>query len=86
MTKQEIDEMLSRHPDTITCPLPEECKKECKKAAKQLCDDIEMSPRDKLMLQYICPACNSKVEKKNHYLVCVSCKFSLLLWESQLNA
>lgn len=40
MNKAEIDEiveMLSRHPATITCPLPEECKK----AAKQLCDDIE---------------------------------------------
>ena len=39
MTRQEIDkivEMLSRHSGTITCSLPEECKK----AAKQLCDDI----------------------------------------------
>ncbi len=40
MNKKEIDEiveMLSKHPSTITCPLPQEYKK----TVEKLCDDIE---------------------------------------------
>lgn len=46
----------------------------------------ELSLRDNLMLNYICPDCGSKVQKIRSRLLCGRCGFWIVLWESRQNA